>query len=129
MCSKTLYSITILVDDHAVVHKARINESKAAAEEALQRVSGENDAEGADVARDVELVARWLRAYRRHGLAPKPAKSVRFEDGQVDLWGATVQGTEGWVRGKLTVLWRAILVTLEVKRLRRTTRRFSSRDA
>ena len=58
-----------------------------------------------DQARDVELVARSLRAYRRHGLAPKPAKSVRFEDGQVDLWGATVQGTEGWVRGKLTVLW------------------------
>ena len=61
-----------------------------------------------------------LQAYRSHGLAPKPAKSVRFEDGQVDLWGATVQGTEGWVRGKLTVLWRAILVTLEVKRLRRS---------
>ena len=112
-----------MVDDHAVVHKARINESKAAAEEALQRVSGGNDAEGADVARDVELVARSLRAYRRHGLAPKPAKSVRFEDGQVDLWGATVQGTEGWVRRKLSVIWRAILVTLELKRLRRTTQK------
>ena len=113
----------VMVDDHAVVHKARATESKAAAEAALQQASSGRVAESADVARDVELVARSLQAYRSHGLAPKPAKSVRFEDGQIDLWGATVHGTEGWVRGKLSVLWRAILVTLELKRLRRTTRR------
>ena len=113
----------VMVDDHAVVHKARATESKAAAEAALQQASSGRVAESADVARDVELVARSLQAYRSHGLAPKPAKSVRFEDGQIDLWGATVHGTEGWVRGKLSVLWRAILVTLELKRLRRTTQR------
>ena len=113
----------VMVDDHAVVHKARATESKAAAEAALQQASSGRVAESVDVARDVELVARSLQAYRSHGLAPKPAKSVRFEDGQIDLWGATVHGTEGWVRGKLSVLWRAILVTLELKRLRRTTQR------
>ena len=113
----------VMVDDHAVVHKARTTESKAAAEAALQQASSGRVAESADVARDVELVARSLQAYRSHGLAPKPAKSVRFEDGQIDLWGATVHGTEGSVRGKLSVLWRAILVTLELKRLRRTTQR------
>ena len=34
-----------------------------------------------------------------------------------------MHGREGWVRGKLSVLWRAILVTIEVKRLRRTTQK------
>ena len=34
-----------------------------------------------------------------------------------------MHGTEGWVRGKLSVLWRAILVTLELRRLRRASRR------
>ena len=67
----------------------------SAAEAALQQASSGRVAEGAYVARDVELVARSLQAYRSHGLAPKPAKSVRFEDGQIDLWGATVHGTEG----------------------------------
>ena len=111
----------VMVDDHAVVQVVKAKDTKANAEEELRRASAGDGLAGDTVARDVELVARSLRAYGRHGLAPKPTKSVRFEDGQLDLWGATVQGSEGWVRGKLSVLWRAILVTLEVKRLRRTT--------
>ena len=113
----------VMVDDHAVVHIAQATDTKEAAEAELRRVGAGDGARGAAVARDVELVARSLRAYSRHGLAPKPAKSVRFEDGQLDLWGATLHGREGWVRGKLSVLWRAILVTIEVKRLRRTTQK------
>ena len=113
----------VMVDDHAVVQVVEATDTKANAEEELRRASAGDGLAGDTVARDVELVARSLRAYGRHGLAPKPTKSVRFEDGQLDLWGATVQGSEGWVRGKLSVLWRAILVTLEVKRLRRTTQK------
>ena len=112
-----------MVDDHAVLQIVDKSETRAKALEALRRVKAAPDASEADGARDVELVARSLRAYDGHGLAPKPAKSVRFGDGQLDLWGATVHGSEGWTRGKLSVLWRAILVSPELKRLRRTTLR------
>ena len=113
----------VMVDDHAVLQIVDESETRAKSLEALRRARAAPDAGEADGARDVELVARSLLAYDGHGLAPKLAKSVRFDDGQLDLSGATVHGSEGWTRGKLSVLWRAILVSLELKRLRRTTLR------
>ena len=113
----------VMVDDHAVVQVVDAAATKSDAEAELRRAVTSEAGNYAEVGRDVELLARSLRAYGSYGLAPKPTKSVRFEEGQTDLWGATMHGTEGWVRGKLSVLWRAILVTLELRRLRRASRR------
>ena len=110
-----------MVDDHAVVQVVDAAATKSDAEAELRRAVTSEAGSLADVGRDVELLARSLRAYGSYGLAPKPTKSVRFEEGQTDLWGATMHGTEGWVRAKLSVLWRAILVTLELRRLRRAS--------
>jgi len=109
-----------MVDDHVVLGKVPRDAKREDALAELAVLESADD-EAVDAAEgDVGVLARSLRAYDRAGLRPKAAKSVRFAD-DADIWGATVFGEAGVVRGKTSVLWRAFYVSLAVLRLKRTT--------
>ena len=111
-----------MVDDHVVVGRVPREARRGDALAELAALREADDATVAEAPGDVGVIARSLRAYERAGLQPKATKSVRFADDDVDVWGATVFGDVGVVRGKTSVLWRAYYVTLALLRLKRTTR-------